>query len=164
MSFRCQVNHTLDSEHQATLDMLGRLEQLVVRAPQPGTTHDPEFSRLARLLAEHIERDIERHFDFEERELFPRLEAAGDGDIVELLMEEHRAIRPVLAELLPLAKTAGGRALEAGESERFKRGALEMIERLTAHIQKETMGLMPMIDDILDDDIDRELTLGYATA
>lgn len=33
---------------------------------------------------------------------------------------------------------------------------------MVAHIQKETMGLLPMIEDLLDDDTDRELALAYA--
>jgi hypothetical protein len=31
-----------------------------------------------------------------------------------------------------------------------------------AHIQKETMALLPMLDDLLDDDSDRELAFAYA--
>jgi hypothetical protein len=39
-----------------------------------------------------------------------------------------------------------------------------MVERQVAHIQKETMALLPMLDDLLDDDTDRELSMSYATA
>jgi hemerythrin-like domain-containing protein len=164
MNFRRQVNHALDEEHRATLGLLARVEQAFVRIPRSGSARDPELSRLAALLASHIETDIVRHFDFEERELFPRLEAAGEGDIVGLLMEEHGAIRDVTAELLPLARAAGAGTLEAAGWEALKRGALEMVERLSAHIHKETMALLPMLDDLLDDDTDRELALLYATA
>jgi hemerythrin-like domain-containing protein len=164
MNFRCQVNHALDNEHRATLDLLGRVERAFVRAPRPGLARDQELSRLAASLASHIELDIGRHFDFEEQELFPRLEAAGEGDIVSLLMEEHRAIRDVAAALLPLAHAVAARALDGTESDALKRAALEMVERLVAHIQKETIALMPMLDDLLGDDTDRELALVYATA
>jgi hypothetical protein len=44
----------------------------------------------------------------------------------------------------------------------MKRYALDMIERQVAHIQKETMALLPMLDDLLDDDDDRELAFAYA--
>jgi len=164
MNFRCQVNHALDNEHRATLDLLGRVEQAFARAPQPGLVRDPGLSRLAASLASHIELDIERHFEFEERELFPRLEAAGEGDIVGLLMEEHVAIREVTAEVLPLARAGAAGTLEESGWEALKRGALEMVERLAAHIHKETMALLPMLDDLLDDDTDRELALVHATA
>jgi len=44
----------------------------------------------------------------------------------------------------------------------MKRHALEMIERQVAHIQKETMALLPMLDDVLDDDDDRALAFACA--
>ncbi len=135
-----------------------------MRVSPSGAARDPLLTRLAASLASHIERDIARHFEFEERELFPRLEAAGEGDIVGLLMEEHVAIREVTAELLPLARAAAAGTLEASGWEALKRGALEMGERLTAHIHKETMALLPMLDDVLDEDTDRELAFAYAAA
>ena len=127
-------------------------------------TRDPELAKLSASFARHIEQDIGRHFDFEERELFPRLEAAGEGDIAGLLKEEHGAIREVAAELLPLAHAAAAGTLDGPGWDALKRGALEMVERQVAHIQKETMALLPMLDDLLDDDTDRELALLYATA
>jgi hemerythrin-like domain-containing protein len=164
MDFRRQVNRALDEEHRATLELLGHVEKEFGRASPSGAASDPSLARLAASLASHIERDIPRHFEFEERELFPRLEAAGEGDIVGLLMEEHVAIREVTAELLPLARAAAGGTLEQSGWEALKRGALEMAERLTSHIHKETNALLPMLDDALDEDTDRELAFGYATA
>ncbi|HUH95297.1 MAG TPA: hemerythrin domain-containing protein [Casimicrobiaceae bacterium] len=161
MNSRSQVNQALDNEHRATLELLGRVEQTFVRVPAP-TGED--LARLAASLAAHIERDIGRHFDFEERELFPRLEEAGTGDLVELLMEEHRAIREVTGELLPLARAASTGPLDRGQAGALKRCALEMAERLRAHIDKETMALLPEIDSMLDEDTDRGLALGYAEA
>ena len=121
-----------------------------------GGVRDPELAKVAASFARHIEQDIGRHFDFEERELFPRLEAAGEGDIAGLLKEEHSAIREVAAELLPLAHSAASGTLDDAGWSALKRGALEMVERQVAHIQKETMALLPMLDDLLDDDTDRE--------
>lgn len=164
MDLRGQVNRALDEEHRATLELLGHVERAFVRAPPSGEARDPSLAQLAASLASHIEREIARHFEFEERELFPRLEAAGEGDIVGLLMEEHVAIREVTAEVLPLARAAAAGTLEESSREALKRGALEMVERLTAHIHKETMALLPMLEDVLDDDTDRELALAYATA
>jgi len=164
MDFRRQVNRALDEEHRATLELLGHVEKAFGRALPPGAARDPSLARLAASLARHIERDIPRHFEFEERELFPRLEAAGEGDIVGLLTEEHVAIMEVTAELLPFARAAAAGTLEDSGWEALKRGALEMAERLTSHIHKETSALLPMLDDALDDDTDRELAFAYATA
>jgi hemerythrin-like domain-containing protein len=159
-----QVSHALDEEHRANLELLERVEQAFARASRPGAIRDPEVARLAASLARHVEHDIGRHFDFEERELFPRLEAAGEGDIAGLLDDEHRAIREVAAELLPLAHAAASGTLDGPGWDALKRGALEMVERQVAHIQKESMALLPMLDDLLDDDTDRELALVYASA
>lgn len=41
---------------------------------------------------------------------------------------------------------------------------MEIVERQVAHIQKETMALLPLLDDLLDDDTDRELSMAYASA
>jgi hemerythrin-like domain-containing protein len=161
MNFRRQVSHALDEEHRSNLDLLGRVEHAFARAHRAGGARDPELAKLAASFARHIEQDIGRHFDFEERELFPRLEA---GDIAGLLKEEHGAIREVAAELLPLAHAAAAGTLDDAGWDALKRGALEMVERQVAHIQKETMALLPMLDDLLDDDTDRELSMSYATA
>jgi hemerythrin-like domain-containing protein len=162
MTFQRQVSHALDDEHRLNLDFLGRVEQAFARAPRSGASRDPELQRLARMLERHLEGEVGRHFDFEERELFPLLEQAGDGDMAALLVEEHDAIRAVCEELLPLARDAGAGTLSDAGWEALKRGALEMVERQVAHIQKETMALLPMLDDLLDEDTDRELAFAYA--
>jgi hemerythrin-like domain-containing protein len=159
MNSQRQVNHVLDDEHQASVDLMRRMEGCV----QSSGVRAPEFAQIAAALARHIERDIGRHFDFEERELFPRLEAAGEGDIIGLLMEEHVAIREVAAELLPRLHSAAAGTLDTTGGDALKRGALEMVERLVAHIQKETTVLLPMLDDHLDDETDRALAQSYAT-
>jgi hypothetical protein len=40
--------------------------------------------------------------------------------------------------------------------------ALELAERLVSHVQKEEMSMLPALDDLLDEDADRELVLAYA--
>lgn len=164
MSFMRQVSHTLDTEHRSNLDLLGRVEQAFARAPSANGARDPAFIKLAGSFGRLIEQDIGRHFDFEERELFPRMAEAGEGDIAELLKEEHDAIRAVAAEILPLARAAAAGTLDDSGFDALRRGALEMIERQVAHIQKETMALLPLLDDLLDEDMDRELAFAYASA
>ena len=87
---------------------------------------------------------------------------AGDGDMAGLLIEEHEAIRAVAGELVPLARAAEAGTLDDAGWAALKRGALEMVEREVAHIQKETMALLPLLDDLLDEDSDRELAFAYA--
>ena len=156
-----QVSHALDTEHQATLALLGQVEGAFVRADRV----DPDArARVAAALVRFLADEVDRHFGFEERDLFPRLVDAGEGDLAALLTEEHVAIRAVASELMPLARAAAARTIDASGLEALRRGATELSERLTAHIQKETMALQPTLDDLLDDETDRTLAFEYATA
>ena len=151
MSYRRETPRLLDAEHRAALALYGQLEQALAARDRAA------IDRLAAPLARHLEDEVVRHFRFEEDELFPRLADAGEGDIAELLAEEHAAVREVAAVLLPLA-LAGPGTLDAARYETFRRHVLELVERQVAHIQKESMALLPMLDDLLDDDTDRALS------
>lgn len=164
MTFERQVSRALDDEHRANLELLGRVEQAFGRALVPGAPRDPALARLAGTLGRQIRLDIDRHFAFEEREVFPRMEESGDGDMAALLTEEHEAICAVADDLIPLSRAAEAGTLDDAGWEALRRNALEMAERLTAHINKETMALLPLVDDLLSDDDDRELALAYASA
>ena len=154
-----QVSRTLDAEHRAALELLGRLEQALARRQAAG---DAQFAALAAALVRQLEHDTGAHFDFEERELFPRMADAGEGDIAGLLREEHEAMRDVAAELMPLLTGAATHTLDDDGWEALRRNALELVERQVAHIQKEEMALLPLLDDLLDDETDRELTCSYS--
>lgn len=163
MNFLRQVSQALDTEHRNNLDLLGRVEQALARG-RSSAEQDPEFTRLAGAFVRAIDEDIGRHFDFEEQQLFPRLADAGEGDIAALLQEEHDAIREVAEETLPLARAAAAGTLAAADFDALRRGALELVERQVSHIQKETMALLPMLDDLLDEELDRELAFAYVSA
>lgn len=158
MNFLRQTSRSLHDEHIATLALLGRVEQTFTRDARA----DPATPTLARALARHLDHELGRHFEFEESELFPRLDAAGEGAIAALLTEEHGTIRAVAEELLPLVRAAAEGTLDAGDWDILRRGTPELVERLVAHIQKETMAMLPMLDDVLDEDTDRELAFAYA--
>jgi hemerythrin-like domain-containing protein len=164
MSFMRQVSQVLDTEHRASLELLGRVENFFARGSRSGALRTPEFASLAAGFVRLIEQDIARHFDFEERELFTRLTESGEGDIADLLTYEHEVMRAVAAEILPLARDAAAGTLADAGFEDLKRGALEMVERQVSHIQKETMALLPMLDHLIDDETDRTLAFAYASA
>lgn len=155
-----QVSRMLDDEHRANIALLGQLEQLLSRSPR----YDPACAGLLGQLVRLLESDVDRHFAFEEEQLFPRMTAGGDGGMASLLQEEHEAIREVCAELLPLARQAAQGAIgEAGWSALRPLG-MELVERQVAHIQKETMALLPLLDDLLDEESDRALAFAYSVA
>lgn len=158
MNFLRQTSRTLDEEHRALLELLGRVEQSLGRS----AGRDATLADLAGRFAQALALDIERHFRFEEDELFVRMADAGDGDMAALLAEEHEAIREIAAELLPLARAAAAGTIDDAGWQAFRRGAMEMVERQVAHIQKETMALLPLLEELLDEDADRELAFAYA--
>ncbi|HEY3554714.1 MAG TPA: hemerythrin domain-containing protein [Casimicrobiaceae bacterium] len=158
MSYDRQVSRALDDEHRGNIALFERVERALAKS-SPDTA---ELAQLAVALCRQIEQDVGRHFDFEERELFPRMTDAGDGEMAALLAAEHAAIRETATALLPLAQRAAEGNLDAAGLAAMKQRALDMIERQVAHIQKETMALLPMLDDLLDADDDRELAFAYA--
>lgn len=150
----------LHREHYANLDLLGRVEQAFAGAPR----RDAELVALVRTLGAHLAQEVDRHFGFEERELFGRMVESGEGDLAALLAEEHATIRAVAAELAPLIGRAGAGTLDDAGWDALKRLALELVERLTAHIHKEESALLPLLADLLDEDADRALALAYAAS
>jgi len=150
----------LHQEHEANLDLLGRIEQAFAGAFR----RDAELVALLRTLGANLASDVARHFGFEERELFGRMAESGEGDLASLLAEEHATIRAVADDLTPLIARAGAGTLDDAGWEALKRLALELAERLTAHIHKEESALLPLLADLFDDDADRALALAYAAS
>ena len=161
MNFETATSRQLDQEHRDSLAMLGRLERALLDVPAGGVP-DGSFAALAKQVARAVRGEVDRHFRFEEDALFPRLHAGGEGDLADLLLEEHGTIRKSAEDLLPLLQAAADGALDAGRFAVLKPGALEFVERLEAHIHKETAALLPAVDAVLDDAVDREIALAYA--
>lgn len=159
MTFTRQVPSCLHREHLETLGLLERAEAALAKSKAPPAPADQAFARLFAELAASLANEIGRHFGFEEQALFPLLAAGGDGDIAALLAEEHHAILAVAERLLPPLR--GGIAGVAGDWPAFRETALELIERQVAHIQKEEMSLLPVLEDLLDDEQDAELLGRY---
>jgi hemerythrin-like domain-containing protein len=155
-----QVSRMLDDEHAANVALLCQLQQATSRCASYDDAYRPLMAQLVRLL----ENEVDRHFGFEEEQLFPRLHESGDGGLALLLQEEHESIRAVGRDLLPLAReAAAGTIAEAGWT-RLRPLAAELAERLTAHIDKETQALLPLVDDLLEEETDRELAFAYSAA
>jgi hemerythrin-like domain-containing protein len=164
MEFRRQTNRRLHEEHVAVIDLLARVEKALVRAQDASVVADAGFQGLLRTLTRALEFEVGAHFDFEERELFPRMMDAGEGDLVALLEEEHAVIRDVAARARSLAGKALVGRLDAAEWQSLRTHGLELCERLTSHAQKEEGALLPLLEDLLDEENDREAFAAYAAA
>lgn len=165
MEFQRQTNKRLYEEHVATLQLLARVERVVTgrAGVYPPVAGDPEWPAFARAVLSAIEVEVARHFEFEERDLFPRLEEAGDGDLAALLNEEHVTIRAVAQSIAGLLRGSLAGELPPQQWQTLKTLALEFCERLGSHAQKEDGALLPVLENLLDEDTDRELFGAYAS-
>jgi hemerythrin-like domain-containing protein len=161
MDFRTATSRKLDEEHRASLALLGRFERSVLGVAS-GAAPDEGFSAIAKEVAHAVSGEVGRHFRFEEEQIFPRLAGGGEGDLADLLLEEHQRIRTTAAELMPLLLAGSAGRLDAAQFAAMKRVALEFIERLESHIHKETAALLPAVDHVLDETADQEVALAYA--
>ena len=155
MSFQSQVSRLLDDEHRNSIALLDRVGHALAGGDAAA------LQALAAPLQRQLAHEIGHHFGFEEAELFPRMAEAGDADLALLLTEEHETLRTVDAELQPLVEQLAAGTLAAAQRGALQRLAHELVERQVAHIQKETMALLPMLDDLLDDETDRQLAFTY---
>src|SRR3972149_2298403 len=90
------ISRKLHEEHVAVIDLLGRFARaLDPRGPAPPAAADPTWRVLLPQVGRALEYEITRHFELEETELFPRLHERGEGDLAELLFEDHEVIREV---------------------------------------------------------------------
>ncbi len=162
MNFRNRVCQTLHDEHVASIALMERLEQAFARyrknAPD---AKDPIVAQLLADLAIGIEDELSRHFDFEEEQLFSYLSAAGDEAIGAHLTEEHTMIRPLGAALVKLIGEIRAQGFDAARWNEFRRLGQELSERLVGHAQKEEMALLPMLDEMMDPEIEAQLYEKY---
>lgn len=164
MSFSRRTAQLLHEDHQATIAVVEALEQVIARAKRSAPdVNNPAVHRALDLAANAIEHEIKIHFTFEETELFTRLEEAGDVGIGQHLRSEHDAILPLGLEVANLAKSAISDGFNDASWQKFRTTSAELIERMFAHIQKEEMALLPMLDDLLDPETDMELAELYTS-
>jgi len=165
MEFQRQTSRRLHEEHGVTLELMERLERVFtgrsgIYPPPDGDSNWPDFA--GRLLGA-IEYEVARHFEFEEKELFPHLERAGDGDLAQLLAEEHQTIREAAQPLTLLMRKALAGGAQPEDWQTMKVLALAFSERLASHAQKEETALLPVLDDVLDERTDSGLLENYTS-
>ena len=140
MAFKTQVSRRLHEEHEATLALWGRVQR------------DP--LGIAREALAALKGEIGRHFEFEEKSLFPLLSVSGEGELCDMLTEEHEVIREAAARAEGL--------LAAGRNDAARSVMLQLAEEIVSHASKEEVSLLPAIDDALSEETDEQLTLQYA--
>ena len=156
MSFRYSATRILHDDHMATLALSADISRLVLARKTAPARDDAEIARLARNLVGAIEGEISAHFDFEEQALFPVLSEYGDGDLADLLTEEHHVLRDVFRELVPTANASRSEGFSPEGWQAFRRLCAEFVERLQSHIEKEEQALLPSLENALTPEVDAE--------
>jgi len=162
MEFSRRTAQLLHEDHRETIALVEMLEELIARAGK--SPPDPDDARVTATLkaaSERIAQEVGHHFAFEENELFTRLEEAGDVGIGAHLREEHEAILPLGERVGALAAQALRDGFGGADWQEFRQAAGELIERMLAHIQKEEMALLPMLDELLDPETDMALSQSF---
>ncbi|MBI4273874.1 MAG: hemerythrin domain-containing protein [Rhizobiales bacterium] len=166
MNYSNRISQMLHDEHRATIALIERLEQLLARHRRtsvPDVT-DGSTGRLLGELITAVEAEIERHFDFEENSLFSYLEAMGDDAIGAHLTDEHAALRPLGRRLATLARAARNVGFNEKSWDEFHRLGQEFCERMLAHVQKEEMALLPVLDESMDAEAEARLYEAYVVS
>ncbi|MGO8916882.1 MAG: hemerythrin domain-containing protein [Stellaceae bacterium] len=164
MDFRRHVSRALHEDHVATIAVLERLETLLGRYLPSRPPPHADAARLLKELIAALDTEIGPHFTFEEASVFPLLGEAGDREMAAYLLEEHQAILPLAHRLVEIAKSARAAGFAAEPWTQFHVTGAELIERLVSHVQKEEMGLLPALDDLLDDEADGRLAVELAAS
>jgi hemerythrin-like domain-containing protein len=158
-----QTSRRLHDEHVAVIALLERFTQALTRLSGPPPSGDPVWSLLLPQLVSALKHEVSGHFALEETALFPLLRAHGAAELAELLLEEHGVIREVSQPLLELLKLARAGSLDGGGWKELRRLGLELADRLGAHAQMEQGALVPLIDELLDDETDLEIWNSYVS-
>jgi hemerythrin-like domain-containing protein len=164
MELQRQISRKLHEEHVAIIDLLGRFGRALERpGAGPPAADDAGWRVLLAQVATALEHEVTRHFELEETQLFPRLHERGEGDLAELLLEDHEAIRGVTRPLLGLLAQAQAGNLDAPGWRSLKTLGLELVDRLGSHAEKEQGALVPLVDEMLDEATDEELWTTYTS-
>jgi len=163
MEHNSQIARLLHNEHMEEIAVLERLEGALQKRKitDPPTPDDDFISHILPTLIGNTDTQINLHFVFEETHLFPKLAEYGEANIGAFLESEHQAIRETGAEVIEMAQTAIKNGFTADSWRQFHLLANELIEWVVGHVQKEEMGLLPLVEDLLDEQTDNDLALAY---
>jgi len=161
---KTKTGEALHGQHQSTMQTLGEIE-LLIRASEPVDPRAPKIQPRLESVARVLEEDVTGHFSFEEREVFPLLRDAGAGFMVDMLVGEHEVIRPLAEKLRGLALGAiDSGSFSAEDWATFCTTARELVDREVFHIQKEEMGLLSALAQVLSPETDNELAERHGAA
>ena len=160
MNFSNRICQTLHDEHLANIALLQRVGQLLAQGRDPPNNDQP-VQRLLSDLDSGMANEVKRHFDFEERALFAYLDSIGESAIGAHLTQEHSMLRPLIAQLCETAHATKEQGFSAESWTQFRQLGAELCGQLSAHIHKEEMALLPLIEENMDPETEIRLYQDY---
>ncbi|MAF48131.1 MAG: cation-binding protein [Rhodospirillaceae bacterium] len=166
MEYSLRICNMLHDDHMTTIGLLERIEAALPRVGRksPPDVNDAELSRLLGDLAATMQGEVTSHFEFEEQNLFTRIEEMGETPMIGILRGEHEIIRPLAADLMQAVAAARSEGFSAESWAAFYDLGLELADRETFHIQKEEMAFLPLLDQIIDEEEDNDLCQAFTAA
>jgi hemerythrin-like domain-containing protein len=162
MNFQNRVCQKLHDEHAAVFALMERLVQVIARhRDSVPDAKDPLVAKLLNDLAAELPGEVERHFAFEEAELFSYLSEAGNNAIGAHLTYEHGIIRPIGTALVKLIGDVRAKGFDAARWAEFRSLGQQLNDCLVPHAQKEDTALLPMLDDLMDSEKEMQLYEKY---
>ena len=162
MNFQNRVCQKLYEEHATVVALMEALAQTIARHRNSvPDAKDPIVAKVLGDLTAELPGEVERHFAFEEAELFTYLKAAGNQAIGAHLTHEHAIIRPIGAALVKLISEARAHGFDVARWAEFCRIGQQLIDSLAPHAQKEDMALLPMLEDSMDAETEARLYEEY---
>ena len=84
--------------------------------------------------------------------------------IATLLREEHEVIMPLAQSVAAALAAPDNHWLTRAGWAAVRRDGLDLAARLIDHIEKEDMGLLPALEEVLDSDTDMKLSMELAAS
>ncbi len=160
MMYSNRVSQKLHDEHMATLALLERLGRFVAGKEAPKTV-DIDTRTFLIDLAAAFDSEIWHHFAFEEKYLFEYLIKSGDTDLAQHLTTEHEQIRDIGGRTIAMARAAAISPFSTAAWREFGLLAQQLMDQLSAHVQKEEGVLVPLLQDSMESDTEEQLYLAY---
>ena len=163
MAVANRITQLLHDEHGTTGAVMERLQDLINRNPlgEPPDVQAHEVRRLLSELSLAIGPDLMRHFDLEEKFLFRYFDEFGDDAIGRDLTEEHVVFRQVIGRLTQLLDNVTTASFDAATWKDFRSLGQELSVNLLAHIEKEEMALLPILEELMDADAEASIFEEY---
>jgi hypothetical protein len=160
MTRTSELGRLLHRDHLQTIAVLDALETRTGgrAAARPMTAADAEDRALAEAAITVVEREVIRHFAFEETSLFPLFVDRGAADMVAMLTSEHKRIGAMGDRLSALAVALLAAGVWPAEVWReFRIVAGEFVQASMFHLQKEEIGVVQRLPLLVDAETDAAL-------